>query len=110
MIAFFFVFNPALLLQGSPSEVIIVCATALAGILLVSAGLQGWLIGVGSLGRGFVSLIGRISLIVGGLTLAAPGGGMLGFDHTLLLVAAVIIVAPGVLIAWMNGRRSVKPA
>ncbi|MGZ0186397.1 MAG: TRAP transporter permease [Alphaproteobacteria bacterium] len=109
-IPFFFVFNPALLLQGSPSEVIIVCATALAGILLVSAGLQGWLIGVGSLGRGFVSLIGRISLIVGGLTLAAPGGGMLGFDHTLLLVAAVIIVAPGVLIAWMNGRRSVKPA
>ena len=104
-IPFFFVFNPALLLQGSAIEVVVVCATALIGILLVSAGLQGWLIGVGSLGRGPVSLLGRVSLVAGGLTLAAPGGGMLGFDHTTLLVAALLIVAPGVLIAWSNGRR-----
>lgn len=107
-IPFFFVFNPALLLQGSFVEVTVVCATALVGILLVSAGLQGWLIGVGSLGDGPVGLIGRLSLAAGGLTLAAPGGGMLGLDHTTLLVAAILLMAPGILIAWMNGKR--RPA
>ena len=104
-IPFFFVFNPALLLQGETMEVIVVCATALVGILLVSGGLQGYMIGFGGLGSGPIGLIGRISLIAGGLTLAAPGGGMLGFDHTTLLVAAAVFVAPGLFIAWTNGRR-----
>ena len=104
-IPFFFVFNPALLLIGSPDEIVLVLATALVGILLVSAGLQGYLIGVGSLGSGVLGLLGRVSLAVGGLTLAAPGGGMLGLSHWTLLVAAVAIVAPGVLIAYVtNGR------
>ncbi len=104
-IPFFFVFNPALLLQGSFVEVTVVCATALVGILLVSAGLQGWLVGLGSLGTGVMSLIGRFSLGIGGLTLAAPGGGMLGLDHTTLLVAAIIISAPGLFMAWQGGKR-----
>jgi len=104
-IPFFFVFNPALLLQGSFVEVSIVCATALVGILLVSAGLQGWLVGLGSLGTGFMSYIGRFSLGIGGLTLAAPGGGMLGLDHTTLLFAAIIISAPGLFMAWQGGKR-----
>ena len=103
-IPFFFVFNPALLLQGSTVEVVVVCATALVGILLVSAGLQGWLIGVGGLGMGAIGLIGRISLVVGGLALAAPGGGMLGFSHTTMLFVAAAAVAPGVLIAWFGSR------
>ena len=109
-IPFFFVFNPALLLQGTPVEVIVVCATALVGILFVSAGLQGWLIGVGGLGRDALALLGRISLVVGGLTLAAPGGGMLGFDHTTMLLTALILVTPGIAIAWMNSKRRPEAA
>ncbi len=104
-IPFFFVFNPALLLQGSFLEAVVVCATALVGILLVSAALQGWLVGLGSLSGGIVVMIGRISLAFGGLTLAAPGGGMLGFDHTTLLIAAILICAPGLFIAWQGGKR-----
>ena len=101
-IPFFFVFNPALLLIGSPGEVVIVLVTALIGILFVSAGLQGYLIGVGSVGRGSLGLIGRISLVVGGLTLAAPGGGMLGMGHWTLVGLAVLFVAPGILIAYFG--------
>jgi TRAP transporter 4TM/12TM fusion protein len=103
-IPFFFVFNPALLLIGEPLEIVIVLVTALIGILLVSAGLQGYLIGAGRLSVAPIGLLGRISLAVGGLTLAAPGGGMLGFDHWTLVGAAVVIAAPGVLLAWRGGQ------
>ena len=106
-IPFFFVFNPALLLQGDAGEIVIVIATALAGILLVSAGLQGWLIGIGSLGQGPSGWIARLSLIAGGLTLAAPGGGMLGIGHVQLFLIALVIAAPGVLIAWLGSSRRV---
>jgi TRAP transporter 4TM/12TM fusion protein len=109
-IPFFFVFNPALLLIGSTGEVVLVLVTALLGILLVSAGLQGYLIGIGSLGRGALSYIGRLSLVVGGLTLAAPGGGMLGFSHWTLLLAAVVITAPGLLIAFIGGKAKAAAA
>ncbi|MCA8929807.1 MAG: TRAP transporter fused permease subunit, partial [Alphaproteobacteria bacterium] len=74
-IPFFFVFNPALLLVGAPGEIIVVLITATVGILLVAGGLQGYLIGVGTLGSGILGLLGRAFLVVGGLTLAAPGGG-----------------------------------
>ena len=106
-IPFFFVFNPALLFIGTPMEVVVVIITALIGILLVSAGLQGYLLGVGGLGSSALGILGRIFLVVGGLTLAAPGGGMLGFSHWTMLAAAVIITAPGVLIAYaMRGRKA----
>jgi len=107
-IPFFFVFNPALLLIGTPVEIVVVLVTALIGILLVSAGLQGYLIGVGSLGGRAIGLIGRVFLVAGGLTLAAPGGGMLGLSHWTLVMAAVVLTAPGVAIAYSGRRRAVS--
>ncbi|MBT7664674.1 MAG: TRAP transporter fused permease subunit, partial [Rhodospirillaceae bacterium] len=109
-IPFFFVFNPALLLQGEAGEIVIVITTALIGILLVSAGLQGWLIGLGSLGKGLLSWIGRLSLIAGGLTLAAPGGGMIGLGHLELGAIAVAIAAPGIFLAWLSGTKGAATA
>lgn len=109
-IPFFFVFNPALLLQGAWGEIAIVLVTAVIGIMLVSAGLQGWLIGAGSTGQGTLSWIARISLIVGGLALAAPGGDMIGFSHLELTVIAIVLAAPGIAIAWLGGRRAALAA
>lgn len=105
-IPFFFVFNPALLLQGPWGEIVIVLITATIGIMLVSAGLQGWLLGAGSTGQGALSWIARLSLIVGGLALAAPGGGMIGLGHLELTAIALVLAAPGIAIAWMGGRRA----
>ena len=58
-VPFFFVFNPALLLQGSLLENLQALSTALVGVALVSAALQGYLIGVGDLGRGALASIVR---------------------------------------------------
>ena len=108
-IPFFFVFNPALLLVGEPGVIVIVLVTALIGIMLVSAGLQGYLIGVGSMGGGVFGLFGRLCLIVGGLTLAAPGGGMLGIGHWTLVGIALAITIPGILVAYLNRERAPAP-
>lgn len=94
-IPFFFVFNPALLLQGGIAEIFIVILTAVVGIGITASALQGYLVGFGSLGYGPLSLLGRIIVGLGGLTLAAPGGGMLGIGHGTLTVAAAAVVAAG---------------
>jgi len=97
-VPFFFVFNPALLLQGSLLENLQALSTALVGVALVSAALQGYLIGVGDLGRGAVAAVVRLLTGISGLTLALPAGGLFGFSQLLLLlVAAVALIAAVVL-------------
>ncbi|MCY3820494.1 MAG: TRAP transporter permease, partial [Gammaproteobacteria bacterium] len=81
-----------------------VLITAICGILLVSAGLQGYLVGVGDVGRGPLGWTARLSLALGGATLAAPGGGMIGIGHTELTLIAVAVAAPGVLTAIARAR------
>ena len=103
-VPFFFVLNPALLLQGPWPEIATVIITALVGILLVSAGLQGYLLGVGSLGTRWQDWFARLCLVVGGLTFAAPGGGLLGVSHLTLGLIAAAIAIPGVLICWADTR------
>lgn len=105
-IPFFFVFNPALLGNAGTVEVIVVCATAVIGILMVAAALQGYLFGVGRLGGGLLGVIGRASLFVGGLIFAAPGGEMIGFSHTELSLIALVVAAPGIAVAFLIGRRA----
>ena len=97
-VPFFFVFNPALLLQGSLLENLQALSTALVGVALVSAALQGYLIGVGDLGRGAVAAVVRLLTGISGLTLALPAGGLFGLSQLLLLlVAAVALIAAVVL-------------
>ncbi|MDN3517633.1 TRAP transporter fused permease subunit [Aquisalimonas lutea] len=92
-IPFFFVFNPALLLMGSPLEVITVVITALIGVILLAAGLQGYLLGAGRVGPGPAGLFARAALVASGLVLAAPGGGMVGINHgTLMLLSAGLLI------------------
>ncbi len=105
-IPFFFVFNPALLGNAGTLEVLVVCGTAVLGILMVAASLQGYLIGIGTLGDGVLSVVARASLFVGGLIFAAPGGDMVGFSHTELSLIALVVAAPGVAVAFIDGRRA----
>lgn len=106
-IPFFFVFNPAMLLQGSFMEIAPVLVTAVIGVTLVSGALQGYLIGFGLLGNGVTGLLVRALLVVAGLVFAIPGGGILGLNQWWLAVSAFLIAVCAMGIAVMLRR---KPA
>lgn len=94
-VPFFFVFNPALLLQASALENLQAITTALIGVAMVSAALQGYLIGVGDLGDGSKGIAVRILIGIAGLTLALPAGGLFGFSQAFLLVVALLFLGAG---------------
>jgi TRAP transporter 4TM/12TM fusion protein len=100
-VPFFFVFNPALLLQASALENLQAISTALVGVALVSAALQGYLLGVGLLGVGFSGLLVRILVGISGLTLALPAGGLFGFSQILLLLVAGVSLAAGLSLRFL---------
>lgn len=106
-IPFFFVFNPAMLLQGSLTDILPVVITAIIGVTLVSGALQGYLIGFGMLGVGPTGMIARIIIGIAGLVFAVPGGGMLGLSTLWLAVAACILAGIGMAVAWP--QREPKP-
>jgi TRAP transporter 4TM/12TM fusion protein len=67
-IPFFFIFNPAFLLQGAGwLEITWVTATAMLGVGLLAGGLEGYLLGFGALPTSV-----RPALVVGGLLFAYP--------------------------------------
>jgi TRAP transporter 4TM/12TM fusion protein len=103
-IPFFFVLDPALLLSGSWQNILSSTALAMGGIVLIAGALQGYLVGVGTLATH--PLLGwpiRGLVLVGGLLVATPGGGLIPFSDTALVVAGLSVTAPAVLLArWSN--------
>ena len=97
-VPFFFVFNPALLLQGSSLENLQAVSTALVGVILVSAALQSYLIGGGRLGSGVWGMAIRFLVGLAGLTLALPAGGMFGISQILLFVIAAVFLCAGLVL------------
>ena len=96
-VPFFFVFNPALLLQASAMENLQAITTALVGVARGSAALQGYLIGIGDLGSGTKGITVRVLIGISGLTLALPAGGLFGFSQLFLLIVAVLFLGAGIL-------------
>jgi TRAP transporter 4TM/12TM fusion protein len=112
-IPFFFVLNPALVLQGAaPGDAIpwleaaYLTITAAVGIVFICGGIQGYQWGVGDLraARGFEWPL-RILLIVGGLTLATPGGGIMPLSNAEMEMLALAILVPTVIAALLLVRR-----
>ena len=95
-VPFFFVFNPALLLQGSIIENLQAFTTAIFGVAIVSGALQGYMIGVGDLGSGIKGLVVKILVGMSGLMLALPAGGLFGFSQIALLVVAASLLVSGI--------------
>lgn len=94
-VPFFFVFNPALLLQDTAVENMLALSTAIVGVALVAGALQGYLIGVGNLGKGVAGIGVRSAIGIAGLTLALPAGGLFGFSHMSLLAVALMFLGAG---------------
>ncbi|HEX2216205.1 MAG TPA: TRAP transporter fused permease subunit, partial [Xanthobacteraceae bacterium] len=107
-IPFFFVLNPVLVLQGANPYLAAIGLMVLIGVgtLFICGGIQGYQAGVGDLRRtGALEWPLRIALIVGGVILAIPGGGILPFSQLQTTGVALALVAPTVILAWLWMRR-----
>jgi TRAP-type uncharacterized transport system fused permease subunit len=98
-VPFFFVLNPALILRGTPGEIMVVVGTAVAGIALIAAALEGYLVGIGATGWA-----ARLLLFAGGLMMAMPGGGELGLSHVQLSLGGLVLALAGAALAWATAR------
>lgn len=106
---FFFVLNPALVLQGDSPYLAALGLMALAavGILFICGGIQGYQAYVGDLRRaGMMEWPLRILLIIGGFILATPGGGIMPVSQLQIMTIAAAILVPTVLVALFLVRRN----
>lgn len=98
-IPFFFVLDPALILEGSFVQIVMATLTAAVGVLLIAGSLQDYLPGFGFLDHGGVAgSAGRLLTGIGGGLIALPGLETLGFNvsNTVLLVAGLVLAAAGI--------------
>ncbi|MDP2282959.1 MAG: TRAP transporter fused permease subunit [Pseudohongiella sp.] len=73
-IPFFFVLEPALIMQGSPSDIVLKTVVVALGITLIAGGLQGYMPVLGLLDKpGLWSGVGRVLIVFGGILVALPG-------------------------------------
>jgi TRAP transporter 4TM/12TM fusion protein len=106
-VPFFFVLNPALVLQG-PSPYLPALGLALliaVGVLFICGGIQGYQAGIGDLRKaGFLEWPLRVLLVVGGFVLATPGGGIMPLSQTEMMALGAAILAPTLLLARLLVR------
>jgi TRAP transporter 4TM/12TM fusion protein len=107
-IPFFFVLNPALILEGSWSGIVIATGSAFLGVILVAGALQGHLVGLGDLTRiGPAQWPARALMALAGISLATPGGGLLPWTNLEGTAAAVImfVAAVALIRGWRRAAR-----
>lgn len=80
LVPFCFVLNPALLFKGDAATVTISIGAAFAGVVLIAAALQGYVLGLGLIPRHAGGWIARASMIGGGFLLAAPVSTLTGLS------------------------------
>jgi TRAP transporter 4TM/12TM fusion protein len=108
---FFFVMNPALVLQGNYLAALGLMALASIGILFICGGIQGYQALVGDLRKaGPLEWPIRVALVIGGFIIATPGGGINPLSQLQVTALGAAIVVPTVLLALMLTRRSTAPA
>lgn len=66
LLPFIFIYQPALLLRGSPAEVVLASVTAVIGVAALAIGIEGWF-------RARLPVWGRIMLLAAALLLIDPG-------------------------------------
>jgi TRAP transporter 4TM/12TM fusion protein len=104
---FFFVLNPAFVLQGPWLEALYLTLTAGIGVIFVCGGIQGYQLGVGDLRRaGSLEWPLRIAYMVGGIVLATPGGGIMPLSNVEMELLGAAILVPAAVAGALLGRRA----
>ena len=107
-IPFFFVLNPALVLQGESPYLVAFGLTLLImmGTWFICGGIQGYQTGLGDLrAAGVLEWPLRVLLVVGGVTLATPGGGVMPLSEAQMIGLGLAILVPTLLVGWLLVRR-----
>ena len=111
-VPFFFVLNPALVLQG-PSPYLPALGLSLLiviGTLFICGGIQGYQSGIGDLRKaGIMEWPLRVLLVIGGFVLATPGGGVLPLSEMQMVGLGLALLVPTLLVALLLVRRQ-RPA
>jgi TRAP transporter 4TM/12TM fusion protein len=111
-IPFFFVLNPALVLQGpSPYlEALGLLGLAAFGTLFICGGIQGYQIGIGNLSKaGAFEWPLRILLVIGGFIIATPGGGIMPLSQFEITSLGLAVLVPTAAIAMLLVRLRKTP-
>jgi len=106
-IPFFFVLNPALVLQGDNPyfEGLALMALAAFGTLFICGGIQGYQAFVGDLRRsGWMEWPLRVLLVIGGFVVATPGGGIMPLAQWQVTSLGLAILIPTVVTALLLMR------
>jgi TRAP transporter 4TM/12TM fusion protein len=107
-IPFFFVLNPALVLQGAAPLLPALGLGLLiaAGTLFICGGIQGYQSGIGDLrGAGALEWPLRLLLVLGGFVLATPGGGIVPLSQGQMTGLGLAILVPTLALSWLLVRR-----
>ena len=94
-IPFYFVLQPALIMQGAPLEILYHALLAALGIFLLASGLEGYLIKLGNL-----RMFQRIMLITGGLLIAFP--------EMITTLAGLVLSMTGIILTALGQRCNPK--
>lgn len=104
-VPFFFVLNPALIGHGPLGEVVTVLLSAMLGIVVISAGLQGYVYWIGAIRFTLIGWVARVLLVVGGVVMALPGNSeVIGLSHLAINSSATVLIAFGLLASWFSRR------
>lgn len=96
---FFFVLNPALVGQAPAIDVAIALSSALIGVAMISAALQGYVSLVGPVrGAGAIPL--RVMLFFGGLLIAKPQTPLLDMGAGMSFLLGAALCALPMIVAW----------
>jgi len=107
-IPFFFVLNPALVMQGASPYLAGIGLMGLAafGTLFICGGIQGYQVFVGDLRHaGALEWPLRVLLVIGGFVVATPGGGIMPLSQMQITLLGLAILAPTSLVAMFLVRR-----
>jgi TRAP-type uncharacterized transport system fused permease subunit len=107
IVPFFFVLDPAYTLQAGLVDSALTVLRAGIGVLLICAGLQGYLLGVGRIEPGPTGAVARILLGIAGLAFALPSTPMLAVPIPGAVGAGVAITVLGaVIVAFSRDRKA----
>lgn len=105
-IPFFFVLNPAFVLQGPWYESLYLTLTACIGSIFICGGLQGYQLFFGDLSAsGRMEWPLRMLLIIAGFLLATPGGGIMPISHAQMAWVSIGTLVPTLALTWWYTRR-----